>query len=265
MNAVIKVSAPATKQFWEIPVLFEDAELLALDKPVGLSTVPEGSDPNETCLMKLLHAAIAEGKPWAVERQLTFLTNVNRLDPETGGVLLLAKSKPTHAKLADLFGANQPARKYVALVHGAPQDEHFEISGKIGPHPTIPGMMWVDPKAGKKSQTSFDVLERFADQTLLRCQPLTERPHQIRVHLQNSGLRVVGDQLYGGKPLWLSRLKRDYRLKPGREERPLISQPALHAEQLEFPHPTTGQTININSPWPKALNVALKYLRQYSI
>src|SRR5690349_20153196 len=84
VSAAIKLSSPATKQFWEIPVLFEDAELLALDKPVGLPTEPETNAPDLPSLMKLVHAAITDGKPWAVERQLTFLSNVNRLDAETG-------------------------------------------------------------------------------------------------------------------------------------------------------------------------------------
>jgi 23S rRNA-/tRNA-specific pseudouridylate synthase len=77
-------------------------------------------------------------------------------------------------------------------------------------------------------------------------------------------LRVVGDKLYGGKPLWLSRLKKNFRLKTGREERPLISRVALHAEQLTLPHPVTGEPVSITSPWPKDLLVALKYLRQFS-
>jgi len=77
-------------------------------------------------------------------------------------------------------------------------------------------------------------------------------------------LKIVGDELYGGKFLWLSRLKKDYRLKPGREERPLISRVALHSEELQFSHPVTNETVTIKSEWPKDLKVALKYLRQFS-
>jgi RluA family pseudouridine synthase len=265
MSAAIKLSAAATKEFWEIPVLFEDAELLALDKPVALAVTLETDQPARPSLMKLLHAGIADGKPWATERGITYLQNINRLDAECGGVILLAKRKSTQTKLGDLFGSNQPLRKYVALVHGSPKEDRFEVNARLAPHPARVEMMCVDPKEGKKSQTVFEVLERFSDQTLLRCQPLTDRPHQIRVHLQNSGLRVVGDELYGGKPLWLSRLKKDYRLKPGREERPLISRPALHLEELAFPHPIRGEILAITSPLPKDLKVGLKYLRQYSV
>jgi 23S rRNA-/tRNA-specific pseudouridylate synthase len=74
----------------------------------------------------------------------------------------------------------------------------------------------------------------------------------------------VGDEVYGGKPLWLSRLKKDYRLKPGREERPLLARVALHAEELSLPHPVTGETVTIKSEWPKDLKVALKYLRLHA-
>ena len=94
---------------------------------------------------------------------------------------------------------------------------------------------------------------------------MTGRPHQIRVHLQNSGLRIVGDALYGGAPLLLSRLKQDYRLKPGRMERPLLARVTLHAEQLVLPHPVTGETVTITSPWPKDLRVAVKYLREFAV
>jgi 23S rRNA-/tRNA-specific pseudouridylate synthase len=97
----------------------------------------------------------------------------------------------------------------------------------------------------------------------LNCFPTTGRTHQIRVHLQHTGLPIVGDSPYGGSPLWLSRLKPDYRLKPGRTERPLLSRVALHAERLTLAHPVTGETITFTAPWPKDLQVAVKYLRQF--
>lgn len=264
MSAEIKLSSPATREFWEISVVYEDADLLALDKPSGLLTSPDRYDPNRPNLMKLLHAGIAESKPWARERGLTYLANAHRLDFETSGVILLAKNKPVLVQLADLFGAEKPAKKYVALVQGSPAEEEFEIDARLGPHPVKIGMMRVDPKNGKKSKTKFFVLERFSKWTLLRCEPLTGRTHQIRIHLRHAGLPIVGDELYGGKPLWLSRLKPNYRLKPGREERPLLARVALHAEQLELKHPVTGETILITAPWPKDLTVAVKYLRQFA-
>ena len=264
MPSAIKLSAPATREFWEIPVLFEDDQLLALDKPAGLLISPDRATPERPNLTGLLHEAIAAGKPWAVERQLTYLANTHRLDGEASGILLLAKSKPVLVALANLFSSEKPESRQVALVHGSPKEDHFEVNAKLAPHPLTPGMMRVDPREGKKASTRFEVLERFPDHTLLRCQPVTGRPHQIRVHLQNSGLRIVGDALYGGAPLLLSRLKQDYRLKPGRTERPLLARVTLHAEQLALPHPVTGETVTITSPWPKDLRVAVKYLREFA-
>lgn len=264
MSAEIKLSSPATREFWEIPVIYEDADLLGLDKPSGLLTSPDRYDPNRPNLMKLLHAGIAESKLWARQRGLTYLANAHRLDFQTSGVILLAKNKPVLVQLADLFGAEKPVKKYVALAQGSPEEAEFEVDAKLGPHPVKVGMMRVDPKNGKKSMTKFFVLERFSKWTLVRCEPLTGRTHQIRIHLKYAGLPIVGDELYGGKPLWLSRLKPNYRLKPGREERPLMARVALHAEQLELKHPVTGETISITAPWPKDLTVAVKYLRQFA-
>jgi len=264
MNSVIKLSSPATREFWEISVLFEDEHLLALDKPSGLLTSPDRYDPERPNLMKLLHAGIAESKPWARERGLTYLSNAHRLDFETSGVILLAKKKEVLVKLADLFGAEKPVKKYVALVQGVPAEDEFEIDAKLAPHPVRLGYMRVEPKSGKKSLTKFSVMEKFSKWTLIRCEPLTGRTHQIRVHLRHAGVPIVGDELYGGKPLWLSRLKPSYRLKPGKEERALLARVALHAEQLELKHPVTDQTVSITAPWPKDFTVALKYLRQFA-
>jgi RluA family pseudouridine synthase len=264
VSAVVKLSSPATKEFWEIPVLFEDGDLLSLEKPAGLLTSPDRENPGRPSLIKLLHDGIAQQKPWAKERSLNYLANAHRLDAETSGVLLLAKNKPALVALANLFGTETPSRKYIALAWGAPPAKNFEVDANLAPHPIKPGLMTVNPKTGKKSKTQFELLEPFSDWCLLVCRPLTERPHQIRLHLKHAGFPVVGDEIYGGKKLWLSRLKKDYRLKDGREERPLIARTALHAEELTLPHPVTGQTVTIKSEWPKDLRVALKYLRQYA-
>ena len=263
MNATIKLSSPATREFWEIPVLFEDEHLLALDKPAGLLTSPDRYDPERPNLMKLLHAGIEQQKPWAAERQLAYLANAHRLDFETSGILLLAKNKPSLVALANLFGSEKPLKKYIALATGQPLETSFAVDAGLAPHPVRIGQMRVDEKNGKRSKTQFEVVEQYSGWCLLRCTPLTGRTHQIRIHLKHAGFPIVGDELYGGKKLWLSRLKQDYRLKEGREERPLMSRVALHAEELTVPHPATGEPITIKSEWPKDIRVAVKYLRQF--
>lgn len=263
MSAAVKLSSPATREFWEIPVLFEDEHLFALDKPAGLLTSPDRLAPERPSLLNLLHAGIEAGKPWARERNLAYLANAHRLDFETSGVLLLAKNKPALVALADLFGSERTVRNYVALVQGVPPDESFVVDQKIAPHPLKSSLMRIDSRTGKKARTEFVVLERFSRWSLVRCLLRLERAQQIPLHASHAGFPVVGAETHGGKKLWLSRLKRDFHLKPGREERPLISRAALHAEELNLAHPVTNEPLSIKSDWPKDLRVAVKYLRQY--
>ncbi len=263
MSEIIKLSSPATREFWEIPILFEDSHLLALDKPSRLLTSPDRYDPERPNLMKLLHRDLARGAAWAQERSLTYLFNAHRLDFETSGIILLAKDKPTLVHLANLFGSEKPVKRYVALVRGSPPEDHFQVNKKLGPHPVKIGLVRVDDKNGKKASTRFEVKERFGRYALLECYPLTGRTHQIRVHAQSVRCPIVGDALYGGKPLFLSSLKSDYRQKPNVPEKPLIGRVALHAEQLTLPHPQTNELVTITAPWPKDLTVAVKYLRRF--
>lgn len=214
--------------------------------------------------MNLLHAGIAAGKPWAREGGRSWLKHAHRPDDQASGVLLLAKNKAVLAALQDGFGAEKPGRSYTVLVQGGPLEDQFEIEASIAPHPDRPQVIRVDPRTGKHCRTSVTALERFSRWTFLRCEALTDRPHQVRLHLRYLRLPVVGDRAYGGHPLLLSRLKPGYRLKPDATERPLLGRTALHAESLAFPHPTSGQPLTIVAPLPKDLTVALKYLRRYA-
>jgi RluA family pseudouridine synthase len=263
--APIKLSFLATREFWEMPVLFEDEHLLALDKPTGLLTSPDRLEPERPNLMTLLHAGIAAGKAWAADRGLGYLANAFRLDFETSGVLLLAKSKPVLVKLVQQLGSEKPCHRFLALAQGTPREPRFEIHAKLGARPAAQGFVRVDPKRGKRSRTQVEVAERFRGYALLHCEPLTHRRHQVRAHLRLTGLPVVGDTLYGGRPLFLSRLKQNYRLKEGDTERPLMARVALHSERLALPHPVTGEPLLIASPWPKDLTVAAKYLRRFAL
>lgn len=273
MSEVVKLSSPATSEFWKIPILFEDSHLLALDKPAGLPVSPDRLEPQRPSMMKLLHRDLERGVAWAKERGLTYLMNAHRLDPPASGVLLLAKDRPTLVALASEFGSEKPVRIHLALVRGASEKSSFDCDAKLAPHPLRAGYMKVDTREGKRSRTEFTVREAFDGYLLLECRPLTGRAHQIRVHLKHLRLPLVGDELYGGAPLWLSTLKPQYRLKPGKSEQPLIARAALHAEQLIVSNPSAGASssggegevgnLRIEAPWPNDLAVAVKYLRRY--
>jgi RluA family pseudouridine synthase len=274
VSEIVKLSSPATSEFWKIPILFEDRHLLALDKPAGLPLSPDRLEPQRPNLMKLLHRDLERGASWAKERALTYLMNAHRLDPPASGVVLLAKDKPTLVALASEFGSEKPVRIHIALVRGASEHSSFECDAKLAPHPLRAGYMKVDTREGKRSRTEFTVREVFDGYLLLECRPLTGRAHQVRVHLKHLRLPLVGDELYGGAPLWLSTLKPQYRLKPGKSEQPLIGRAALHAEQLILRHPNAeasssggeGATgsVRIEAPWPNDFAVAVKYLRRYA-
>lgn len=281
MSDSIRISSPETRESWEIPVLYEDAHLLALNKPPGLPVAPERNDPARPSLMRMLHRDIARGAAWVRARPgLAYLMNAHRIDTEASGLLLLAKARPVFAALANHLNSDQPLRTYVALVQGSPARETFHLDAPLAPQPGAPSgralppvgvgpdrravQMRVDPKRGKKSRSDFAVRERFSGFTLLECRPRPARPHQLRAHLLRLRLPVVGDATYGGSPLLLSRLKTSYRLKADRTERPLIATPALHAEGLRLTHPVTGVELSIQAPWPKDLTVAVKYLRRYA-
>ncbi len=265
MADTIKLSSPGTKEFWEIPILYKDEHLLAIDKPANLLTSPDRNDPDRPNLMKLLHAGIEAKKPWAVKHGTDYLAIAHRLDFETSGVTLLARSKSVLIHLANLFGSDKPLWTYFALVNGFPAETVFEVDMPLSQHPMQHALMRVDPKSGKKSLTRFEVLEAFRRHAWIRCNPVTSRIHQIRVHLKWVKLPICADSIYGGKSLWLSSIKKNYRLKENEEEKPLTPRLALHAARLELKHPITGGPVVIEAPLPRDLAVALKYLRKYSV
>lgn len=264
-EGVLKLSWPEPKGFWQVPVVFEDEHLLALNKPAGLLSSPDRYDPKRPNLMALLHTGIAKPAQWARARNLTYLANAHRLDFDTTGVFLTAKSKDVLRALADQFGSEKPHKVYYAIVQGHPAEPVFEVDARLAHCERRLGAMRVSAKQGKKSITRFELVETFRSWSLIKCLPLTGRTHQIRVHLQHAGLPIVADQLYGGGPLLLSQLKRGYRVKPGELERPLAGTLALHAASLEIEHPVAGGRFTITAPMPNAMEVALKYLRKFAL
>jgi len=252
------------------PILYEDDTLVAFDKPSGLLVAPDRWDKARLNLMHEVHAVM--GKQVA---------NVHRLDADTSGVLLCAKTKPALDYLSGLFQAKRVGKKYLALAAVLPPERamkvvtpvrgpdgglppEFAVDLALGPDEDHPGRTRIfKRRGGKASLTEFRVLEPFGRFAWLECRPLTGRSHQIRVHLAAIGAPVLNDVFYGDPEvtLYLSDLKRGYK---GREdERPLLGRLALHASELTFLHPVTAEPLTITAPLPHECEVALKYLRKF--
>lgn len=234
-------------------ILFEDDSLLALNKPAGLLVAPDRWDKQRENLMGLL----------ATARPGQYIANAHRLDFNTTGVFLLAKSMEALVHLTRQFNERTTKKTYVALSSGQAVQNEFTIDLPIGPH-SKRGLSRVDHKGGKEAKSVVRIVERFRRHTLFHVDLMTGRQHQIRVHLQSLGFPLVGDADYGGAPLLLSQIKRGYKAKDGEEERPLLTRPALHAEWLTIQHPVTGEDLTVQAPWPRDLEVVVKYLRRYA-
>lgn len=261
---MIKLSSPSTGQYWELPVLFEDESFFAVEKPAKLPTTPDPDDPERPTLLSLIHAHIDRNVPWTTEHRLDWIQPVHSLDADAGGVLLFARKKDARAELVDQFNGQQSWITYTVLAHGTPAKDEFEIDARLARNRRDAESFRVSSGKGKRAATSVKVLERFRGCALLECRPVPDRSHQVRVHLGHAGHPLVGDHLYGGKLLLLSRLKHDYKLKKNRSEKPLIDRPALHAGQLCFQHPFNGERVTIVAPPAKDISVAVRYLRKFA-
>ena len=222
-----------------LPVLYQDESVLVVDKPADLAVEPERWRRDSASLAGAV-IELARADEDSDEGRLAYRPRiVHRLDKDTTGALLVAKSLPAERILRGAFEAGGIHKQYLALVEGEfPLDEGGEriVDLPIGPDRRRSGRMRVVSEGGKESRTRVQIEARYRGFTLLRCEPLTGRTHQIRVHLAELGFPLVVDPLYGHrKTLLLSELKRAYRLKPGREERPLLARLSLHALALEFP------------------------------
>lgn len=235
-----------------VGVLFEDDDLLVLNKPSGLLVLPDRYDEAKANLIGLLTAAEKE------------MYVVHRLDRETSGVIVLAKTREAHAALNTQFEERTTAKVYHAVCRGGTSADEGIIDKPLSEHAHVRGKMRVDLKNGKDSVTEYRILERFNGFVFVEALPKTGRTHQIRVHLAEEGMPVAGDSMYGdGEPFKLSDIKRDYR--EGEEpEKPLLDRTALHAHSLTFQHPSRNEEQTYVAPLPKDMRSVLQVLRKYA-
>jgi 23S rRNA pseudouridine1911/1915/1917 synthase len=237
---------PARPQPERIPfaILFEDAHLIVLDKPAGLVVHPAPGNLQGTLVNALL-AHCGDGLPGIGGERRPGI--VHRLDRDTSGVMVVAKTEPALAALSAAFAARDIERAYTALVWGLPSTAEGEIEGAIGRDPRDRKRMALVTRGGKPALTRYRISRAFgAALALLECRLTTGRTHQIRVHLSAKGHPVVGD------PVYLRRIPAVSRLMPEPARSALLDFPrqALHAATLGFRHPATGEQLRFATPVP---------------
>jgi RluA family pseudouridine synthase len=181
----------------QIPILYEDRSVIAIDKPAGWMLVPTTWQRTQRNLQTAIISSIAEGQFWARSRNLKFLRYVHRLDAETTGVLLFGKTPGAVRSYGEMFESRSMEKRYLAVIEGAPARSEWVCRDSIGEQSSSPKRMKIDPRHGKPAETHFKVLAARAGRTLVEAAPVTGRTHQIRVHLAHTAAPVVGDPIYG--------------------------------------------------------------------
>jgi len=185
-----------------IPILYEDRSILALDKPPGWMLAPDSWENTGRNLQLALQSSLNGGDFWARSRNLKFLRYIHRLDADTSGVILFAKSQGALRSYTELFETRSVEKTYLAVVYGIPKAKEWTCNLALISDPRMKGRMLVVPKGkdeleAKDAETHFRVLETLKDKALIEARPSTGRTHQIRVHLAAAGHAVWGDPLYG--------------------------------------------------------------------
>ncbi len=205
--------------------------MLAIDKPAGWMLVPFNWQRTSRNLQAALTSSIAAGDFWARSRNLKYVRYVHRLDADTSGVLLLAKSPGAVKTFSAMFEGRYMEKGYLAVVWGKPRHGEWACRVKLAAHPSAIGRMQPDARHGKAAETSFRLLQSKENISLVEARPVTGRTHQVRVHLAESGHPVVGDALYGPRP-----------------PKSVGSGLGLRAVRLSYLDPFTRRQVDIRAP-----------------
>jgi 23S rRNA pseudouridine1911/1915/1917 synthase len=239
-----------------LTIIYEDASIIVLDKPSGMVVHPAAGNYRGTIVNALLfHCKDLSGVGGVLRPGI-----VHRLDKQTSGLLIVAKSDSAHRGLSKQFKKHMVKKVYKALVHGNVTDESGLIELPVGRHPTDRKKMSTKSKRGKMAITRWKVIERYDVATLLDVEIETGRTHQIRVHLNTLGFPVIGDAVYGNSKKRTSEIKSDVLRSIVKR----IKRQALHASRLGFNHPFDDRYLEFSSPLPDDMAYACEALRQSS-
>jgi 23S rRNA pseudouridine1911/1915/1917 synthase len=225
-----------------LTILFEDDDLVVIDKPAGLVVHPSAGHADGTLVNALLfHVRGLSGIGGELRPGI-----VHRLDKDTSGVMVIAKHDEAHRALTTAWNSEQVVKEYLALVYGTPSLPRGRIDAPIGRDPRDRKRMAV-VAGGRRAMTDYEVVEHLRYTALLRCRLHTGRTHQIRVHLKHLGHPIVGDPVYSG-PQW-------HGIPDRAIQKALASlgRQALHAARLTIPHPRTGEVLRFESEVPSDL------------
>jgi 23S rRNA pseudouridine1911/1915/1917 synthase len=245
-------------QAMSLDIRYEDEHLLVVDKPAGLVVHPAPGNPDRTLVNALLaHCGDSLAGIGGVKRPGI----VHRLDKDTSGLMVVAKSEPAHARLAADFAARRISRAYYGIVWGVPLPPSGEIAGNIGRSPVNRKKMAVLARGGRTALTHYRVLREFHGvAAAIECRLATGRTHQIRVHLSERGHPLIGDPVYGS-----ARTGRRSKLLPESARGTVTAFPrqALHALTLGFVHPISQESLEFRSELPSDIKILLGLLEQF--